>query len=232
MPTVRTYHPRQSRLGPARRLALSRLGSGPGFTVEHPPTKGGHLDREGLFGRLAPLVVEIGSGSGEAIVAAAAANPDRDYLAVETHLPGAANLLMHLEREGPSNVRVAVGDALVLLRTTLPSASLDAVHTFFPDPWPKTRHHKRRLIQAPHVALIRDRLVPGGVLHCVTDWPPYAEQMLQVITADAELVSEFDRWAPRPPDRPVTKYEERAVQAGRTVFDVIARRHSSAASST
>ena len=191
-----------------------------------PLTPEGLLDRGRLFGRQAPLVVEIGSGMGEAVAAMAAADPGRDYLAVEAHLPGIAHLLGLLDVQGVTNVRVAHGDALDLLRRRVAESSLDAVHVFFPDPWPKAKHHKRRLIQPSHVALLRSRLVPGGTLHCATDWLPYAEAMLEALTADPDLVNEHDGFAPRPAHRPVTKFEQRGVDLGHEVRDVVVRRRS------
>ncbi|GAB3803482.1 hypothetical protein GCM10027605_25450 [Micromonospora zhanjiangensis] len=182
------------------------------------------VDPAGLFDRPAPVVLEIGSGMGDATAAMAAADPTRNYLAVEVHTPGIANLLALVERRGLENVRIAQGDALTLVRGLLPAASLAAVHAYFPDPWPKARHHKRRLIQPSHVALLRSRLVPSGTLHCATDWAEYAEAMRTTLTADPELVNAYPGFAPRPGHRPVTKFERRALTAGRTVFDLIFHR--------
>ncbi|MCM0677249.1 tRNA (guanosine(46)-N7)-methyltransferase TrmB [Micromonospora phytophila] len=201
--------------------ALDRLWPAYGFDIA--ADLDGPLDPAVLFGRRSPLVLEIGSGMGDATAEMAAADPDRDYLAVEVHTPGIANLLDLVERRGLSNVRVAEGDALDLVRA-LPAESLDAVHVFFPDPWPKSRHHKRRLIQPAHVALLRSRLVRGGTLHCATDWAEYAASMRQTLDADPELVDAHDGFAPRPAHRPVTKFERRAVTAGRPIFDLIHRR--------
>lgn len=181
------------------------------------------VDLPGLFGRRAPVVLEIGSGMGETTAAMAAADPGRDYLAVEVHTPGIANLLALAERRGLTNVRVAQGDAIDLVRL-LPAGSLDAVHVFFPDPWPKARHHKRRLIQPAHVALLRSRLVAGGTLHCATDWAEYAAAMAETLAADPELVNAFDGYAPRPAHRPVTKFERRGLASGHQIFDLIFRR--------
>nr|WP_233513993.1 tRNA (guanosine(46)-N7)-methyltransferase TrmB [Micromonospora craterilacus] len=181
------------------------------------------FDPAGLFGRRAPLVVEIGSGMGDTTVEMAAADPDRDYLAVEVHTPGIANLLDLVHLRGLGNVRVAEGDALELLRL-LPPDSLDAVHAFFPDPWPKSRHHKRRLIQPTHVALLRSRLAVGGTLHCATDWAEYAESMRVTLDADPGLVNLHDGFAPRPAHRPVTRFERRALTAGRPVADLLYHR--------
>ncbi|MFC8847578.1 MULTISPECIES: tRNA (guanosine(46)-N7)-methyltransferase TrmB [unclassified Micromonospora] len=202
--------------------ALDRLWSAYGLTVGDEPAAA-PVDLAALFGRRAPIVLEIGSGMGDATAAMAAADPGRDYLAVEVHTPGIANLLGLVEGLGLGNVRVARGDALDLLRV-LPDGSLDAVHVFFPDPWPKSRHHKRRIIQPVHVALLRSRLAPGGTLHCATDWAEYAESMRETLTADPGLVDVHGGYAPRPAHRPVTKFERRALTAGRPVVDLVHRR--------
>ncbi|WP_431974522.1 tRNA (guanosine(46)-N7)-methyltransferase TrmB [Micromonospora haikouensis] len=202
--------------------ALDRLWSAYGLTVADDPAAA-PVDLAALFGRRAPIVLEIGSGMGDATAAMAAADPGRDYLAVEVHTPGIANLLGLVERLGLGNVRLARGDALDLVRA-LPDGSLDAVHVFFPDPWPKSRHHKRRIIQPMHVALLRSRLTPGGTLHCATDWAEYAESMRETLTADPGLVDVHGGYAPRPAHRPVTKFERRALTAGRPVFDLVHRR--------
>lgn len=183
----------------------------------------GELDPAGLFGRRAPVVLEIGSGMGETTAAIAAADPGRDYLAAEVHTPGVANLLDLLDGAGLTNVRVVHGDALELL-SHLPAECLDAVLAFFPDPWPKRRHHKRRLFVPERVALIRSRLVRGGTLHAATDWPEYAEAIRETLAADPELVNVYPGWAPRPAWRPVTKFEQRALAAGRPVYDLVFRR--------
>lgn len=213
---IRTFHPRRGRLSGRHEDALTRLW--PRWGVPIAP-----VDAGALFGRQASLVLEIGSGMGDATVAMAEADPARDYLAVEVHTPGIANLLARVEERGLTNVRVAHGDALELVREIAP-ASLDAVHAFFPDPWPKVRHHKRRLIQPDHVALLRSRLVPGGTLHCATDWAAYAEAMLATLDADPELVNAFDGYAPRPAHRPLTKFEQRGIDAGRAIVDLVFRR--------
>jgi tRNA (guanine-N7-)-methyltransferase len=206
--TVRTYHPRRGRLSGRHRDALDRLSRRYGIADDE-------------IRRAAPLVLEIGSGMGEAVVAMAAADPGRDYLAVEIHTPGVANLLALIEQHGLHNVRVVSVDALDLLRHRLPDASLAAIHVFFPDPWPKARHHKRRLIQPAHVALLASRLEPGGTLHCATDDAGYAEAMLATLAAEPSLVNTVDGYAPRPPHRPRTKFELRAVQDGRDVFELV-----------
>jgi len=181
----------------------------------------GPLDRDLVFGRTAPLVVEIGSGMGEATVAMAGADPGRDYIAIEVHTAGVANLLGLIEATGLTNVRIHHGDALALLRDRLAPASLDAIHVFFPDPWPKTRHRKRRLIQVARVPLLVDRLRPGGMLHCATDDADYALDMLEVLGATPGLANVHSGFVPRPAYRPVTRYERRGELAGRPARDLI-----------
>ncbi len=217
-PRIRTFHPRRGRLSARHEDALTRLW--PLFGVPMPTER---FEPSGVFDQPSPIVMEIGSGMGDATITMAAADPGRNYLAVEVHTPGIANLLARIEERGLGNVRVADGDALDLLRL-VPAASLDAVHAFFPDPWPKPRHHKRRLIQPEHVAVLRDRLVPGGALHCATDWAEYAESMLVTLSADPELVNAFDAYAPRPAHRPRTKFEQRGIDAGRDIFDLVFHR--------
>jgi tRNA (guanine-N7-)-methyltransferase len=218
---IRTFHPRRGRMGARHADALETLWPRFGYAVEdcdHTP-----VDPAALFGRSAPVVLEIGFGMGDTTALTAAANPDRDHLAVEVHTPGVANLLALIGEAGLANVRVARGDALHLARR-LPADSLAAVHVFFPDPWPKARHHKRRLVQPDHVALLSSRLRPGGVLHCATDWTEYAEAMAATLDAAPTLTNTGDGFAPRPDSRPVTKFERRGVAAGRQIFDLIYQR--------
>ncbi|MFC3738039.1 tRNA (guanosine(46)-N7)-methyltransferase TrmB [Paractinoplanes deccanensis] len=177
------------------------------------------LDLGRLFGRAAPVVLEIGFGMGDTTAAMAAADPGRDYLGIEVHTPGIGNLLALAGELGLTNVRVARGDAMELVHRLAPG-SLDAVHIFFPDPWPKARHHKRRLVRPGNVALLRERLRPGGVLHCATDWPHYAEAMAETLDADPGL----ERLDGSRGDRPETKFERRGVVAGRPIADLRYRR--------
>ncbi len=224
---LRTFHPRRSPLGRRRADALARLWPLLGFSVHDaalgatPLDAAGHLDQLALFGRQAPLVLEIGSGMGEATAAMAAADPTRDYLAVEAHLPGIASLLGLVEDHDLHNVRVAHGDALRLVEDAIAPGSLDAVHVFFADPWPKARHHKRRIIRDDVVELLASRLRPGGVLHCATDWADYAEQMLDVLERCTSLVGSPAGYAPRPAHRPVTKFERRGLDLGHEVRDLV-----------
>jgi tRNA (guanine-N7-)-methyltransferase len=207
---IRTFHPRRGRLRARHHDALNRL------TAVYGVPAGGPVDAPTLFGRDVPLVVEIGSGMGEATVEMAQADPGRGYLAVEIHTPGVANLLATLEARGLSNVRVFFGDGLSLLRERVPAGTLDAVHAFFPDPWPKARHHKRRLFQPAHVALLASRLRPGGTLWCATDWAQYAAAMVQTLGADPLLIPGTRRFS-----RPVTKFEQRGRDAGRAIADLV-----------
>ncbi len=217
-PHIRTFHPRRGRIGAVRADALARLWPERGYDIDRGAAG---FDAGALFGRTAPLVLEIGCGMGEATAAMAAADPGRDYLGADVHTPGLANLLALAERAALPNVRAARGDAIELLRDLMKPAALDAVHVFFPDPWPKAKHHKRRIIRPDAVALMRERLRPGGSLWCATDWAPYAEQMLETLTADPGLVNGYAGYAPRPAARPVTKFERRALAAGRQVFDLV-----------
>ena len=212
--SIRTFYRRRGKVRPGRLDAYERLYPVYGVDREHPPAL------PEVFGRAAPTVLEIGSGMGDATVAMAAADPDRDYLAVEVHVPGIANLLEQTEQRGLRNLRVFEGDAVALLRSCVPADSLDAVHVFFPDPWPKARHHKRRLISPDNVPLLRSRLRPGGAICCATDWAQYAQIMLETLSADAGLVNPHDGFAPRPEWRPVTKFERRGIDEGRQIFDL------------
>jgi tRNA (guanine-N7-)-methyltransferase len=220
---VRTFKPRRGRITTAQSAALERLWPQWGFEI--PETAAAPLARAELFGRSAPLVLEIGCGMGDAVIAMATAAPECDFLAVDVHTPGLGNVLAMAERAGLTNVRVAAGDALDLLRDLVPADSLEAVHVYFPDPWPKARHHKRRIIRPDAAALIAGRLRPGGRLYCATDWAEYAAEMLDVLGAEPLLRNAYEGYAPRPAHRPVTKFEARAVQDGREVFDLCFLRH-------
>jgi tRNA (guanine-N7-)-methyltransferase len=211
---IRTFHPRRGRMSARHSEALVQLWPAYGLTVvdgDRTP-----LDLGVVYGRDAPRVLEIGFGMGETTAAMAAADPGRDYLAVEVHTPGIGNLLALVRELGLTNVRVAHGDAMELVHRLAPG-SLDAVHVFFPDPWPKARHHKRRLIQPGNVRLLRERLRPGGVLRCATDWPDYAVAMAGALEADPGLCKRDEG----PAHRPVTKFERQGVQAGRPIVDLV-----------
>ncbi len=181
----------------------------------------GEVDLAEWFGRKAPTVLEIGSGMGDATAQLALADPDVDHLAAEVYPAGLGQLMLWVERYGLDNVRLLHGDALDFLRDHLAPESLAGVRIYFPDPWPKKRHHKRRLITAPFVSLVASRLQPGGTLHLATDWANYADQMLAVCTAEPSLVNQYADWAPRPEWRPITKFESRAQADGRVCRDLL-----------
>ena len=214
--TVRSYRLRRGRLSATTADALERLG---GLLV---PVDGRPLDLPGLFGRSAPIVVEVGSGMGEATATMAAADPARDVLAVDVHVQGLGRLLRRIEDDRLTNVRVCEGDAVVLLRDMLAPGSVDEVRVYFPDPWPKAKHLKRRLVQLPFVDLVASRLRVGGLLHVATDWPPYADQVRDLLTAHPAFGVVSD--GPRPAHRPVTRFEQRGLDAGRASYDVVVRR--------
>ena len=186
------------------------------------------LDLTAAFGRSAPKILEIGCGMGETSAKIALANPQNDYLGLEVHTPGVGNLCKLISEMGINNLRLCQHDAVEVVRDMLPEGSLDGIHVFFPDPWHKKRHNKRRLIQSPFVAELTRRLKPGGYLHCATDWEDYAMQMLDVLSAEANLVNTADAstqgFAPRPDYRPLTKFENRGLRLGHGVWDVIFRR--------
>ena len=188
------------------------------------------LDLDRVFARRAPRVMEIGFGDGGALVAMARAHPERDYLGVDVYEPGIGRLLSAIAEAGLANVRVIRGDAVEVLRDCIAPASLDTVLVLFPDPWPKKRHHKRRLVQPAFIALVASRLVEGGVLHLATDWQNYAEHMLTVLEAEETLSNSAGpgNFSSESADRPVTKFERRGTRLGHSVWDLrFARRAAS-----
>jgi tRNA (guanine-N7-)-methyltransferase len=222
---IRSFQPRRSRVTAAQRDALLRLW--PVWGVEIDGDR--RLDLDELFDTLppgSPVVLEIGFGMGEATARMAAADPGTGILAADVHTPGQGNLLALAAREGLANVRVANGDAIILLREMLAPGSLTGIRVFFPDPWPKKRHHKRRIIQPEFVELAASRLAPGGLLHCATDWEPYAEQMLRVLgdCPALENTRPDGGFAPRPDFRPVTRFEGQGLEKGHVVRDLLFRR--------
>jgi len=216
---IRSYVLRGGRLGPGQQRALAELG--PRYVL---PFAAQPLDVEATFGRRAPLLLEIGFGMGDATAQVAAAAPQQDFIGVEVHEAGVGALLKRIGESDLTNLRILRHDAVEVLRDMLPPATLAGVHVWFPDPWHKKRHHKRRLIQPPIVELIASRLAPGGYLHCATDWQPYAEQMLEVLSAVPGLVNTADGYAPRPDWRPLTKFEARGLRLGHGVWDLLFRR--------
>lgn len=216
---ILSFKPRRGRMTSGQRRAVDTLWAAYGAPLQ-PAT----LDAAALFGRMAPLVLEIGFGMGEATAAMAAADPSRDILAVDVHTPGAGALLQRIDAEALANVRVLLADAVDVLTTMIPAGALDEIRIFFPDPWPKARHVKRRLVSAPFLALAADRLRAGGRLHLATDWAPYAGQMLAAVAAEPRLCNEHDGFVARPEHRPVTRFERIGAARGHDVFDVIAMR--------
>jgi len=216
---LRSYVLRQGRISAAQTRALETLHERLGVAYRDAP-----LDARALFGRAAPLVVEIGSGMGETTARIAAEHPENDYLAIEVHAPGVGSLLRLIEEKGLANLRVIRHDALEVLQHMIPDGSLAGLHLFFPDPWPKKRHHKRRLVQPPFAALAARKLAPGGLLHSATDWHDYAEQMLAVFSAEPLLENTTSGFAGRPADRPLTKFERRGLTLGHEVYDLLFRR--------
>ncbi|MEO7115079.1 MAG: tRNA (guanosine(46)-N7)-methyltransferase TrmB [Caldimonas sp.] len=215
---IRSFVVRAGRIGPGQVRALSELA--PRFVLPFVAT--GPVDFSSAFGRSAPLVVEIGFGMGSTTAAIAAAEPERDFLGIEVHPPGVGALLQRIDADGLANVRIVQHDAVEVLESMIAPASLAAIHIFFPDPWHKKRHHKRRLIQPAFVTLLASRLAAGAMLHCATDWQPYAEQMLEVLGAEPSLANTVESgFAPRPATRPLTKFEQRGLDRGHGVWDLI-----------
>lgn len=216
---IRSFVRRAGRMGSGQARALAELG--PQFLIPYQPEP---LDLAAVFGRTAPKIVEVGFGMGETTAQIAAAHPENDYLGIEVHTPGVGALLKRIGEQGLGNIRICQHDAVDVFAYMLPESSLDGVHVFFPDPWHKKRHHKRRLIQPPFVRLLTSRLKPGGYVHLATDWQDYAEQMLAVLSAEAELRNCVQGYAGRPAWRPLTKFEKRGLRLGHGVWDLLFRR--------
>jgi tRNA (guanine-N7-)-methyltransferase len=219
---IKSFVLRAGRMGPGQTRAMNEWG--PKFLLHYAPQP---LDTAAAFGRSAPLVVEIGFGMGDATATIAATLPDTDFLGLEVHGPGVGALLKLIGERGLSNVRIVKHDAVEVLEHMIAPASLAGVHVFFPDPWHKLKHNKRRLIQPPFVALLASRLAPGGYLHCATDWQPYAEQMLDVLSAEptlANTAATADGYASKPDYRPLTKFENRGLKLGHGVWDLVFKR--------
>lgn len=219
--SIRSFVRREGRITPAQQRALKDLWSRYGLEAGEAP-----IDFVRVFGRAAPVILEIGFGNGEALAAAAAAHPETDYLGIEVHRPGAGSLLRRLSVQGSSNVRVMLADAKEVLATRIPEASLSAVHLFFPDPWPKKRHHKRRLVQPDFAELVRRKLRPGGYIHLATDWRDYADHMVSVLSqtpglADAGASGQYSKLAEA---RLSTRFEHRGRKLGHEVRDLVFRR--------
>ncbi len=179
------------------------------------------LDFQEVFGRVAPVVAEVGFGMGETTARIAGEHGGVDYLGIEVHMPGVGSLLRHVGEHGLTNVRIIRHDAVEVLREMVPPGSLAGIHVFFPDPWPKKRHHKRRLVQPAFAALAESRLVHGGYIHVATDWEEYATHVLEVLSATPGLANTAAAFAPRPESRPETKFERRGLNLGHGVWDIV-----------
>ena len=211
---------RQGRVSNAQRRAVDTQLSV--YGIAYAP---GELDFEQVFGRKAPTILEIGFGMGETTAQIAQVHPENNYLGIEVHTPGVGSLLKLIVENELTNLRLVQHDAVEVLTHMIAPASLAGAHIFFPDPWPKKRHHKRRLLQPSFVSLLASRLAPGAYLHSATDWQEYAEQILAAFTAEPALANTAPGFAPRPDYRPLTKFESRGLKLGHGVWDIIFRKN-------
>jgi tRNA (guanine-N7-)-methyltransferase len=216
---IRSFVLRAGRVSVAQQRAIDNLL--PRYGIPHITRQ---LDLDQAFGRKAPRILEIGFGMGDSTATIAAAHPEIDYLALEVHTPGVGNLLKLIDSEQLNNIRIMQHDAVEVLRDMIGDGTLDGVHIFFPDPWHKARHNKRRLIQAPFIAKLVQKLKPGGYIHVATDWQDYAEQVLRVLSEEPLLENTAADYAPRPDYRPLTKFEQRGIRLGHGVWDLVFRR--------
>ena len=216
---IRSFVRRTGRTTVGQAKALETLG--PKFLLPYTEQP---LDFPATFGREAPTILEIGFGMGEATAHIAGLMPEYDFLCCEVHSPGVGALLRRIGEQGLTNIRIVQHDAVEVLQHMVAPSSLDGVHIFFPDPWHKLRHHKRRLVQPPFVELLVSRLRPGGYIHCATDWQHYAQQMLEVLGANGALANTAEAFAAKPHYRPLTKFENRGLRLGHGVWDVVFRK--------
>ncbi|MDD3517665.1 MAG: tRNA (guanosine(46)-N7)-methyltransferase TrmB [Chromatiales bacterium] len=218
---VRSFVLREGRMTSAQREAIERLWPRYGIDLADAP-----LDLRAPFGNDNPVTLEIGFGNGDTLATLAARHPERNFLGIEVHRPGVGHLLKRLEAEGLGNVRLLRDDAVEVLRRMIADAALDRVLLYFPDPWPKTRHHKRRIVQPAFVELVARKLAPGGVFHLATDWEDYAQHMLAVMEdcPTFENLAGPGAFSPRPDDRPLTRFERRGQRLGHGVWDLLYRR--------
>ncbi|GHD67128.1 tRNA (guanosine(46)-N7)-methyltransferase TrmB [Jeongeupia chitinilytica] len=219
MRRIRSFVLRQGHLSAGQERALADFG--PRFCI---PYAAEALDLAAAFGREAPRVLEIGFGMGQATAEIAAGRPDTDFLGVEVHTPGVGSLLKLIGEQGIGNIRIVQHDAVEVIEHMLTPDSLDGVHIYFPDPWHKKRHNKRRLVQPDFIRQLLSRVKVGGYLHLATDWEDYAVQMLEVLSAEPLLENTADGYAPRPDYRPLTKFENRGIKLGHGVWDLVFRR--------
>ncbi len=216
---IRSFVLRQGRVSVAQQRAIDNLQPRYGISYVARP-----LDFAQAFRRTAPVILEIGFGMGDSTATIAQAHPENDYLALEVHTPGVGNLLKLIDLEQLNNIRIMQHDAVEVLRDMIGANTLDGVHIFFPDPWHKARHNKRRLIQSPFIAQLVQKLKPGGYIHVATDWQDYAEQVLRVLSEEPLLENTAVDYAPRPDYRPLTKFEQRGLKLGHGVWDLVFRR--------
>lgn len=217
--TIRSFVLRAGRTTTGQARAFTELG--PRFLVPFRPQV---LELAAAFGRQAPTILEIGFGMGEATAHIARLMPEKNFLCCEVHEPGVGALLKLIGEQGIDNIRIVRHDAVEVLDQMLAPGALAGAHIFFPDPWHKLRHNKRRLIQPPFISKLASRIAPGGYLHCATDWEPYAQQMLAVLGAEPSLENTADGFAPRPDYRPLTKFENRGIKLGHGVWDLVFRK--------
>ncbi|MGV3741648.1 MAG: tRNA (guanosine(46)-N7)-methyltransferase TrmB [Burkholderiaceae bacterium] len=213
---IRSFVTRAGRLSTGQARALEEFG--PRFCL---PYSKEILDFDAAFGRAAPTILEIGFGMGGTTAEIAVGMPEKNFIGVEVHTPGVGSLLKLIGEQGLDNLRLIQHDAFEVVTHMIAPESLAGVHVFFPDPWHKARHNKRRLIQPPFVNLLASRIASGGYLHCATDWQDYAEQMLEVLNGEPSLHNTADGYAPRPDYRPVTKFENRGLKLGHGVWDLV-----------
>jgi tRNA (guanine-N7-)-methyltransferase len=213
---IRSFVTRAGRLSTGQARAFEEFGAQ--FLVEY---KKEMLDYAAAFGRQAPTILEIGFGMGDTTAHIARQMPDKNFIGVEVHTPGVGSLLKQIGEQGITNLRLIQHDAFEVLNHMIADGSLDGVHIYFPDPWHKARHNKRRLIQPPFVKLLCDKLAPGGYIHLATDWEDYAVQMLEVLSAEPQLANTAEGYAPQPAYRPLTKFENRGLKLGHGVWDLV-----------
>ncbi len=213
---IRSFVLRQGRISNAQRHAYEILL--PQYGI---PFEDNLINLDQIFGRSSPKFLEIGFGMGETTVSIAQMHLQNDYLAIDVHTPGVGSLLKQIGETGLSNLRIIQHDAVEVLKCMLTPECLDGTHIFFPDPWPKARHHKRRLIQPQFITLLSERLKHGGYLHVATDWEEYAQQILQVLSSEPQLINTGTDYAPRPAYRPLTKFEQRGLKLGHGVWDLV-----------
>ncbi|MGE8546129.1 MAG: tRNA (guanosine(46)-N7)-methyltransferase TrmB [Alcaligenes sp.] len=217
---IRSFVHRRAHITPSQEEALARLL--PQWSV---PYRDGTLNLEATFGNANPVILEIGFGMGETTQKIAQARPGDNFLGVEVFNAGVGALLKRIDENQISNIRIIQHDAVEVVRDMIRPGTLAGIHIYFPDPWPKKRHHKRRLVQPPFIQLLVSRLQKGGYIHCATDWENYAEQMLEVLSAEPMLSNTHEAYAPRPDFRPLTKFENRGLRLGHGVWDLIFTRN-------